>query len=158
MGWAALVLIGLGPAGIAFLTWDLGMKKGHIQFFEVAAYAVPPLSTALLIMVAEVSPLRPSAWPSWLPQDRQLHPERTCGLSFVNKPARKSAHEVSGTIVDRMPEGMEGNSSKVRILARHTSIGVNRNKARSRLDNGRWQVTCPIGGVAYDRTDLHRSK
>jgi drug/metabolite transporter (DMT)-like permease len=53
-GWAALVLIGLGPAGVAFLTWDIGMKHGHIQLLGVAAYAAPLMSALLLVLEGAV--------------------------------------------------------------------------------------------------------
>ena len=48
-GWAAVVALGLGPVGLAFFTWDIGMKKGDIQMLGVAAYAAPLLSTLALI-------------------------------------------------------------------------------------------------------------
>lgn len=53
-GWAALALIGVGPVGVAFLTWDVGCKRGNIQLLGVASYAAPLLSTALLILAGEV--------------------------------------------------------------------------------------------------------
>lgn len=49
MGWLAVVLLGLGPVGLAFFTWDIGMKKGDIQLLGVASYAAPMLSTLALI-------------------------------------------------------------------------------------------------------------
>ena len=48
-GWAAVIALGLGPVGLAFFTWDIGMKKGDIQLLGVAAYAAPLLSTLALI-------------------------------------------------------------------------------------------------------------
>jgi drug/metabolite transporter (DMT)-like permease len=47
--WLALVLLGLGPTGGAFLLWDIGMKHGDVSRLGVLAYASPILSTALLI-------------------------------------------------------------------------------------------------------------
>lgn len=49
-GWAAVVGLGLGPVGLAFFTWDVGMKKGDIQLLGVASYAAPLLSTLALIL------------------------------------------------------------------------------------------------------------
>jgi drug/metabolite transporter (DMT)-like permease len=49
LGWAAVVGLGLGPVGLAFFTWDVGMKKGDIQLLGVASYAAPLLSTLALI-------------------------------------------------------------------------------------------------------------
>lgn len=43
-------LLGLGPVGGAFYVWDVGMKKGDIKFLGTASYAIPLLSTLLLIL------------------------------------------------------------------------------------------------------------
>jgi drug/metabolite transporter (DMT)-like permease len=48
-GWLAVLLLGLGPVGAAFFTWDVGMKKGDIQLLGVASYAAPLLSTLALV-------------------------------------------------------------------------------------------------------------
>lgn len=48
-GWAAVLALGLGPVGLAFFTWDIGMKKGDIQLLGVASYAAPLLSTLVLV-------------------------------------------------------------------------------------------------------------
>lgn len=55
LGWAATLALGLGPVGIAFFTWDVGMKKGDIQLLGVASYAAPLLST-LALVVAGIAP------------------------------------------------------------------------------------------------------
>jgi drug/metabolite transporter (DMT)-like permease len=47
--WAAIVALGLGPVGLAFYVWDVGVKHGDIQIIGAASYATPLLSTALLI-------------------------------------------------------------------------------------------------------------
>jgi len=47
--WAAIIALGLGPAGIAFYTWDYGVKRGNIQALGTFAYAAPLLSTAILV-------------------------------------------------------------------------------------------------------------
>ncbi|WP_246252152.1 DMT family transporter [Ancylobacter pratisalsi] len=47
--WLAVAALGLGPVGIAFYTWDIGMKHGDIRLLGVASYAAPVLSTLLLI-------------------------------------------------------------------------------------------------------------
>ncbi len=49
VGWFAVLGLGLGPVGLAFFTWDIGMKKGDIQLLGVASYAAPLLSTLALI-------------------------------------------------------------------------------------------------------------
>ena len=57
-GWVAMLLLGLGPVGLAFYLWDVGVKRGDIQMLGVAAYAAPLLSTAILVM-AGVAPASP---------------------------------------------------------------------------------------------------
>jgi drug/metabolite transporter (DMT)-like permease len=54
--WLALVLLGLGPVGAAFLLWDIGMKQGSIATLGVLAYASPILSTLLLIVLGLAQP------------------------------------------------------------------------------------------------------
>lgn len=49
----AVAAMGLGPVGIAFFTWDYGVKHGDIRVLGVAAYATPLLSTLLLIAAGE---------------------------------------------------------------------------------------------------------
>ena len=58
-GWVSVALLGLGPVGLAFFTWDVGMKRGDIQLLGVASYAAPLLSTLALIVAgrAEASAL-----------------------------------------------------------------------------------------------------
>ena len=57
-GWAAVVALGLGPVGLAFYVWDIGMKQGDIQLLGVASYAAPLLSTLALVAagVAQATP------------------------------------------------------------------------------------------------------
>jgi drug/metabolite transporter (DMT)-like permease len=50
LGWMAVLGLGMGPVGLAFFTWDIGMKKGDIQMLGVASYAAPLLSTLALIL------------------------------------------------------------------------------------------------------------
>lgn len=54
--WLALVLLGLGPVGAAFLMWDIGMKQGHIATLGVLAYASPVISTVLLVILGIAEP------------------------------------------------------------------------------------------------------
>lgn len=49
LGWLSVAALGIGPVGAAFFTWDIGMKKGDIQFLGVASYAAPLLSTLALV-------------------------------------------------------------------------------------------------------------
>src|SRR6201996_9651232 len=48
--WAAISALGVGPVGIAFYAWDIGMKRGDIRVLGAASYATPLLSTAFLIL------------------------------------------------------------------------------------------------------------
>ena len=50
--------LGLGPVGLAFFAWDIGMKHGDIRVLGVAAYGAPLLSTLLLIAAG----LAPAHW------------------------------------------------------------------------------------------------
>ncbi len=47
--WIAILALGLGPVGLAFFTWDYGVKKGNIRVLGALSYAAPLLSTLLLI-------------------------------------------------------------------------------------------------------------
>lgn len=54
-GWLSVLALGIGPVGLAFFTWDIGMKKGDIQLLGVASYAAPLLSTLALIAAGVTS-------------------------------------------------------------------------------------------------------
>jgi len=56
VGWAAVLGLGLGPVGLAFYTWDIGMKRGDIQLLGTASYAAPLLSTLALILAGMAKP------------------------------------------------------------------------------------------------------
>ena len=57
LGWASLIALGIGPTGLSFFAWDVGMKRGDIQLLGVVSYAAPLLSTLALILagMAEAS-------------------------------------------------------------------------------------------------------
>lgn len=48
--WMGVIGLGLGPVGIAFFTWDYGVKHGNIQLLGTLAYSAPLISTLLLIL------------------------------------------------------------------------------------------------------------
>jgi len=56
VAWAALVGLGLGPLGAAFLLWDIGMKKGNVPLLGVLSYAALIISTALLVVLGFADP------------------------------------------------------------------------------------------------------
>jgi drug/metabolite transporter (DMT)-like permease len=58
LAWASVLGLGLFPVGLAFFTWDIGMKKGDIQLLGVASYLAPLLST-LALVIAGISQARP---------------------------------------------------------------------------------------------------
>jgi drug/metabolite transporter (DMT)-like permease len=49
VAWAALIGLGAGPVGAAFLLWDIGMKRGDVSLLGVLSYASPVISTGLLV-------------------------------------------------------------------------------------------------------------
>lgn len=57
LGWTSTLLLGLGPVGLAFYVWDIGVKQGDIQMLGTSSYAAPLLSTLVLVLagVAEAS-------------------------------------------------------------------------------------------------------
>ena len=55
-GWLAIVALGLGPVGLAFYVWDIGVKRGHIQLLGVMSYSAPLLSTLALVGARHAEP------------------------------------------------------------------------------------------------------
>ena len=56
VAWLAIAGLGLGPVGLAFFLWDIGMKRGDIQLLGTASYAAPLLSTLVLILAGDAQP------------------------------------------------------------------------------------------------------
>lgn len=56
LGWGSTIALGLGPVGLAFYVWDIGVKKGDIQLLGVASYAAPLLSTLALVAAGVTAP------------------------------------------------------------------------------------------------------
>lgn len=55
-GWGSAVALGLGPVGLAFYVWDIGVKRGDIQLLGTASYAAPLLSTVVLVVFGIAAP------------------------------------------------------------------------------------------------------
>jgi len=55
-GWSSAILLGLGPVGLAFYLWDIGVKAGDIQLLGTASYAAPLLSTIVLVVAGVAAP------------------------------------------------------------------------------------------------------
>ena len=54
--WLTIIVLGLGPVGLAFFAWDYATKHGNLSLLGTLSYAAPLLSTGLLI-AAQVTPL-----------------------------------------------------------------------------------------------------
>lgn len=48
--WGAILALGLGPVGLAFLAWDHATKHGNITLLGTLSYLAPLMSTALLVL------------------------------------------------------------------------------------------------------------
>lgn len=55
-GWASTLGLGLGPVGLAFYVWDIGVKRGDIQMLGTSSYAAPLLSTLVLVLAGIAAP------------------------------------------------------------------------------------------------------
>ncbi len=60
--WGAVIALGIGPVGLAFYVWDIGVKRGDIRVLGAASYAAPVLSTLALIAGGYAEP----RWTLWL--------------------------------------------------------------------------------------------
>ncbi|MEP2718552.1 EamA family transporter [Pseudophaeobacter sp.] len=56
LGWVSTLLLGLGPVGLAFYVWDIGVKQGDIQMLGTSSYAAPLLSTLVLVLAGVADP------------------------------------------------------------------------------------------------------
>ncbi|WP_170402784.1 aromatic amino acid exporter YddG [Ruegeria arenilitoris] len=56
IGWISVAALGLGPVGLAFYVWDIGVKQGDIQMLGTASYAAPLLSTLALVVAGIAAP------------------------------------------------------------------------------------------------------
>ena len=54
--WLGVIGLGLGPVGIAFFTWDYGVKHGNLQLLGVLSYAAPLISVVMLILAGKAEP------------------------------------------------------------------------------------------------------
>jgi drug/metabolite transporter (DMT)-like permease len=50
IGWISVALLGIGPVGLAFFLWDVGVKRGDLRVLGTSSYAAPALSTLLLVL------------------------------------------------------------------------------------------------------------
>lgn len=54
--WLALVAMGLGPTGAAFLLWDRGTKSCDLALLGTVSYAAPVFSTLSLLAIRRGEP------------------------------------------------------------------------------------------------------
>lgn len=54
--WMVIIALGVGPVGMAFFAWDIGMKRGDIRLLGVLSYGAPALSTLLLVVFNRTEP------------------------------------------------------------------------------------------------------
>lgn len=53
--WVGVLGLGLGPVGVAFFTWDHGVKHGNLPLLGVLAYGAPLISVLLLWLAGEAA-------------------------------------------------------------------------------------------------------
>lgn len=51
--WVAIVLLGIGPVGLAFLAWDHATKHGNLPLLGTLGYLSPLVSTLLLVIAGK---------------------------------------------------------------------------------------------------------
>lgn len=66
IGWLAIAGLGLGPVGLAFFVWDIGVKRGDIQLLGTSSYAAPLLSTLVLVIAGIAAPSMVLLWAALL--------------------------------------------------------------------------------------------
>lgn len=81
MQWVGIVGLGLGPVGIAFFTWDYGVKHGNLQLLGILAYAAPLISVLLLIAAGEA----PLSWSLLLACIAIVSGSAIAGINWKNR-------------------------------------------------------------------------
>ncbi len=54
--WLAALGLGLGPVGLAFFVWDIGVKRGNIKVLGAMSYGAPLISTLALVAFGKAEP------------------------------------------------------------------------------------------------------
>lgn len=57
--WSAILALGLGPLGLAFLAWDHATKHGNLPLLGALSY-LTPLASTLLLVLAHEAPASPA--------------------------------------------------------------------------------------------------
>ena len=59
--WTAVVVMGIGPVGVAFILWDTAVKRADLRLVGVMSYSTPLMSNGLLALLA-LGEAGPSLW------------------------------------------------------------------------------------------------
>lgn len=51
--WGSILLLGIGPTGLAFLAWDYATKNGNLSLLGSLSYLAPLFSTLLLVLAGK---------------------------------------------------------------------------------------------------------
>lgn len=97
-GWLAVLGLGLGPLGVAFFTWDVGMKRGDLPLLGVASYAAPLLSTLILVLAGVTAP-------RWQLAAAAVLIVGGAGLAAAARKGAKGAETAPGTIAPNATKG-----------------------------------------------------
>jgi len=57
--WLAVLVLGIGPTGFAFLAWDYATKRGHLPLLGALSYLAPLVSTLLLVVTGRTTATGP---------------------------------------------------------------------------------------------------
>ena len=60
--WLFIILMGIGPHGIAFVTWNLALKHGDPRVIGSVSYLIPLLSTLILVITGTGKLTPTAAW------------------------------------------------------------------------------------------------
>lgn len=56
MQWSVVAMLGVGPIGLTFISWDYATKHGNISLLGVISFSTPILSTGLLVLAGQALP------------------------------------------------------------------------------------------------------
>ena len=90
LGWTSALLLGLGPVGLAFYVWDIGVKQGDIQMLGTSSYAAPLLSTLILVAAGIAAPSWGLALATALITGGALLAARASGTARVKPPINRT--------------------------------------------------------------------
>ncbi|WP_204840139.1 EamA family transporter [Cereibacter azotoformans] len=54
--WLAILFLGIGPTGLAFLAWDHATKHGNMPLLGALSYLAPLMSALLLVLGGQAQP------------------------------------------------------------------------------------------------------